>query len=1022
LQRRRNDEAGIQSKLASTFVTGLVLVLSASAEAAGIDGPPVFTANELGVSVTQWTVENGLPTQDIRALAQTPDAFIWCGTSRGLVRFDGVKFTVYDGTKSPALDGMEIAELTVDGAGRLWIVSQQKELVVMEDGVFRRLNTANGLPEKADLPRPGSEGSVWFRGSEAFYSFQDGMFVPRSFPGVSYRKLVDLHFGPDARVWAILEDGSQLAQIGPDQQPEIITALGEGLFGRFFRMQDSSVGLLTTHGVCKFHEGLWSYLRRGEILGPKSLVTGGAACEDPSGNLWIGTYDQGLIVWLPDGRAGNFQIGGGVTWIRALFCDTQGNVWIGKRDGLFRLRSTVFRHWGAESGMEQSYVHSLAAAPDGTLWFANGWELSCMRSNSQRIERRLLPASADKTWHVQVARDGTVWVGDLAGQLFRQVNGAMQRAGSVTGEVTALFEDGDGTFWVGSTEGLWYFAGNGFQRVPFPGGGSPANIRSITEDAGGHLNVLALDRGIFLREGESWRQLPGVPEPVSKSIETLHSDQDGTLWATLATHGFGRQRGGQWSQFEILTPAGPVAFQGVAVDDDGYVWLPSDKGLFRVRASLLTTNTSPKRVTEFRQFDRNDGLGSAACTSIAYVGGIGGNGRVWVGTQNGAAVTDLETLSERRERSEPPRTLIEEVQWDDHAPVPQLWAERGAVAKEITMPAGALRLRITYTATEVEFPEKATFQYRLLGLAQNWVQAGAEREATFFKLSPGRYQFEVRSANRHGEWSSAPARLGLRVLPAWWHTGWFRAGVALVVTGLLWLAYARRMRRLKREQMLQAEFSRQLIRSQEQERKRIAVELHDGLGQNLLVAKHHALMGLNGSVTGAETAKQFSDISNAVSEALSEARRISRALRPPELDRMGLTKALRGMVQRAGEASGIDCRISIEDIDGLLPTPEEINVYRLVQESMNNILKHSKARRAEVQVLHHPDHLELTITDDGQGFDVSKARDLDSLHTGIGLTGMEERTRLAGGDFEILSQVGGGTVVRIRVPVRAPKA
>jgi len=1008
---------------ATSLVTVQAILLTIFVQVTCAEELPVFTANELGVSVSQWTVENGLPTQDLRALAQTPDGYIWCGTSRGLVRFDGVKFTTWDGTKEPVLEGMEVTELTVDGEGRLWILSQQKEEVELDHGVFHRVSVGDGLPEPVDLPRVDGQGRLWLRGSNAFYCLEKGMFLPKSFSGINHRDVVDLCFGSDARDWAVLEEGYKLAEIGVDQNPEFISAPDSTFFGRFFKMQDGSVGLLTSQGVCKFQEGGLSYLRRGGMLGHKSLVLNGGACEDPSGNLWIGTYDQGLIVWLPNGRAGNFNLGAeDVTWIRALLCDRQGNVWVGKRDGLFRLRPTVFRNWEEEAGMERSYVYSLAAGPDGAIWFANGWELSCLHPKAQKIERVLLPPAADKTWRVHVSRDGTVWAGDRAGQVFRRVNGSMQRVGGVAEEVTAMFDSRDGTLWLGSTEGLWRLAGSRFRRVRFRSEETPVAVRSITEDSRGQLNVLASEVGIFVREAESWRPLTGFPKTAEKFMATLYADQHGVLWITLASHGFGRLVNGQWSQYELSTPSGPAALEGVAVDDDGYVWLPSNNGLFRFHQNLLVTNASSRTITEYRQFDRQDGLGSAVCTSIAYVAGGAGQGRVWVGTQNGAAETSLEMLANRRQHSEPPRTLIETVQWDDEVPIAPAGFSKEETRTQVLVPAGALRLRITYTATDVEFPEKVSFQFRLLGLSPNWVQAGTERVASFLKLSAGHYQFQVRSANRHGDWNLTPALLDLRVLPAWWQQVWFRAGVAVVGAGLLWLAYIRRMRRVNREQALRVGFSRQLIRSQEQERQRIAGDLHDSLGQNLLVAKNLALIGLNGGTSPAETAKQFHDISHAVSEALSETRRISKALRPPELDRMGLTKALRGMVQRASEASGIECRITMDDIDGLLPASEEINIYRLVQEAMNNIVKHSQAGRVEVQLRHHPNHLELSIADDGRGFDVNKVRDSDSPHAGVGLTGMEERTRLAGGDFRITSRVGSGTVVNIRIPVKAPKA
>ena len=271
----------------------------------------------------------------------------------------------------------------------------------------------------------------------------------------------------------------------------------------------------------------------------------------------------------------------------------------------------------------------------------------------------------------------------------------MRLAGSVSNEVTAIHGGSDGVLWVGTTEGLWRFIEDRFEKVRISDTKPHLNVRSITEDSSGRLIVLALGIGIFRREGEDWRPMVGIPGADPQSMETLHVDRDGVLWATLSTHGFARLQADRWCVFEISTATGLAAFEDLVRDGDTHFWLASNNGLFRIHQNLLTTNVAPRTVlTDYRRFDRNDGLGSVACTAVAYIPGVGGNGRIWVGTQNGAAVTDLRTLTERRERSEPPRTLIEAVQWDDRPSIPLLWIAKGPAATEIVVPAGALRVRI----------------------------------------------------------------------------------------------------------------------------------------------------------------------------------------------------------------------------------------------------------------------------------------------------------------------------------------
>ena len=160
----------------------------------------------------------------------------------------------------------------------------------------------------------------------------------------------------------------------------------------------------------------------------------------------------------------------------------------------------------------------------------------------------------------------------------------------------------------------------------------------------------------------------------------------------------------------------------------------------------------------------------------------------------------------------------------------------------------------------------------------------------------------------------------------------------------MWLSWRYRIAQMQRAQAAQQAFSRQLIESQERERQRIAAELHDSLGQNLLVVKNRALLGAL-SQQDEEARKQFDEIGATVAQTLEEVRTISYNLRPHHLDQLGLTTTIRAMIEKIAESSGIAMSSELDDIDGVFPPADEITIYRIIQESLNNVVKHSSAAR-----------------------------------------------------------------------------
>jgi len=284
------------------------------------------------------------------------------------------------------------------------------------------------------------------------------------------------------------------------------------------------------------------------------------------------------------------------------------------------------------------------------------------------------------------------------------------------------------------------------------------------------------------------------------------------------------------------------------------------------------------------------------------------------------------------------------------------------------------------------------------------VEAGTRRTAYYTHLPPGEYGFTVIADNGDGVWNTEGKSLRVVVMPPFYRTWWFITFAIAGAAGVLAFAWHVRVSQLQRAQAAHHVFARQLIASQEQERKRIAAELHDSLGQQFLLIKNSAAR------------QQFGDIDAAATQGLEEVRSIAYDLRPLNLDRLGLTVALEEMLDKVSSASGLTCAADITPIDGCLTTEGEISLYRIIQEGVNNIVRHARATRASVEAWPEDGYLHVIVRDDGCGFDAA-ATVGRSAAPGLGLMGIAERVRLLGGTHTMTSASGQGTMLTIQIPL-----
>lgn len=228
-------------------------------------------------------------------------------------------------------------------------------------------------------------------------------------------------------------------------------------------------------------------------------------------------------------------------------------------------------------------------------------------------------------------------------------------------------------------------------------------------------------------------------------------------------------------------------------------------------------------------------------------------------------------------------------------------------------------------------------------------------------------------------------------------------------------AEAERAESVRREQRALEDYTRRLIASQEAERRRIAGELHDSLGQNLLLIKNRVQQALRSGAN--DWREQLEAASRLASEAIAEVRHISHDLRPYQLDQLGLTRALEALIDGAAESTKTVFERKLDNVDEVFAPEAATNLYRIVQECLTNILRHAQAQKVRIELERDIHNVRLWVVDDGCGFAPNPEGELPS--GGLGLRNISERVRILGGALKIHSEPGKGTSVEILLPIKS---
>jgi PAS domain S-box-containing protein len=761
-------------------------VLAGPAEARAAGRAPWVPADDYVIDV--WETDQGLPENSATAMVQTPDGHLWIGTFNGLVRFDGVRFTVFDSTNMPGLPSPAIVNLHVDRRERLWI-STDRGLVVVDHGRFTTFGAESGWV--GDYVRQFVElesGDLFVVTFDRHLLRFDG----KGFGEVAFPASVDQRERPGsltlAQGRAVLADpafvghwnGEAWVSSAAGADPDIRGA-GVGRDGRGWILTREFLKSTTPDGAAP---------RR--LTAPVGAFW--ALYEDSRGNVWVCSFESGLYRVAPDGTVSHLSTANGLSYdsVRFVYEDRESNLWVGTSGGgLLRLKPRLFSNWGLAEGLPERVVKSVAVTADGRLLAGTHGR------GVVAVDGTTVFSLPDRSSYVQttlVDRRKQLWVGLHQDGAYRAELGhaadpvvpdALRDERGGWG-VYALFEDSRGRVWAAGERGAEVHDGAATTILKLPRG---VSIRTIAEDpVRGVIYVGTASAGLLKLAGGSLVPVPEAHALEGVGIASLHADADGTLWIGTFDRGLAVLARGTLTR---IGEAEGVRARGIgAIIDDarGFLWFGTNHGVLRVARRQLQALLGGRAArVHATVFDLDDGLASIECP-VGYqpTAVTGPDGHLWFATLKGVARIDPTRV---RPLAVSPRIVVDEVQVDERLVAgarlqPFDWSGT-AVA---VVPAGSRRVEVHYTALSLLAPEKTRFRYRLVGHDADWIDAGTRRVAYLNDLAPGDYRLEVHAITNAGGASQSPGVVTFTVLPFWWQMTWVQGLAVTLFIGAVGLA------------------------------------------------------------------------------------------------------------------------------------------------------------------------------------------------------------------------------------------
>ena len=983
--------------------------------------------------------EDGL-NAPVTKIAKDSLGFLWLGTMDGLTRFDGKNFINFRNIPGDthSLSNNIINDLTVDRENRIWAATNGGLCYFdFSNGSFSQIAFQNKLEDidryRVHAVTQSPDGNIWFASRSSIHILRSNTTAESyRLPDPEGLTIRCLYVDPEGQVWIGTNKGMYVFLI------KTKTFIHDDVATPFSLEKGLTV---TVHPILPFHGdtvlfGSWygglqkAVISKGHII---SKFCPDTKATNPRKHVIKGVYPAGQEKWW----IGSF--GNGLS----LYDDQ---------------RQTFSEHYHHDPGNPQSlgddYIQDVYSDPSGILWIGTTAGLDKFDPYTQQFTSVPIPVSAGEFSVYRLPSSFTqdrddpdwLWITVPGAGLYHYHmalkefvvyrHDPSQPKSLPDNAVYTVFYDTHDRMHIGMKSGLCLFDKKLQEFIPDPVATAfmPKGVHTILQDNKGQYWFATHSNGIqkydpSTGEWQSYHYEVSRPEGLPDDrVFSMIQDHLGDIWIGMQNRGLCRLNAstGQFTCFEHnANDFASLPDNGVYdlyEDRSGHLWVATENGLavkspdndafttyttqdglsnndvFSITPDLqgvlwLMTNNGLSKMDPvthaFQNYFINDGLPSNSLPGSALVTP---DGRLYFGTMG--MITYCHPSSMKLNTHRPPVIITNFRIFDRDVP---LLREKGHI---MPIHLSYRNNMITFDFAALNFTNTSLNQYayQLEGFNEQWISSGTHQSATFTNLDGGTYTFKVKGANNDGLWNESGERVEIIVHPPFWETWWFWLLGATALNYILYMMYRIRITQLLRVQKI---------------RMRISRDLHDDVGSTL--SSIHMISSMaKGSRPDPDRAKKiFETISTASSEAMELMSDIVWSINPLNDTLEMMLVRMRQYASETLEAAGIAFQIGMDDNSKQIELTVDIRkeMYLIFKEAINNLAKYSKASTASIHLCAHAQHITLTITDDGDGFEPHQK------YAGNGLKNMQARAATLRGQLSIKTSPGSGATLVLDIPL-----